>query len=177
MSDDGFHEQQAPIRSQAQLPAKRSIPKPRGSRFSAAIRGRAFSTPCNHGRVSAGRAAAAGARSEPMCASSARLRRRRLRDFGRASDASRDTARQPALWIGSAGISKQSRPTGASGRAGARGRLSPFTVQRLFKREMGVSPLGYQRALRARSLRSALKKGDTVTNAIYEAGFGSSSRA
>lgn len=55
--------------------------------------------------------------------------------------------------------------------------LSPFTVQRLFKREMGVSPLAYQRALRARSLRSALKKGDTVTNAIYEAGFGSSSRA
>jgi AraC family transcriptional regulator of adaptative response/methylated-DNA-[protein]-cysteine methyltransferase len=55
--------------------------------------------------------------------------------------------------------------------------MSPFTVQRLFTREMGVSPLAYQRALRARSLRSALKKGDTVTNAIYEAGFGSSSRA
>ena len=53
--------------------------------------------------------------------------------------------------------------------------MSPFTVQRLFKREMGVSPLAYQRALRARSLRSALKQGETVTNAIYEAGFGSSS--
>lgn len=56
-------------------------------------------------------------------------------------------------------------------------KLSPFTVQRLFKREMGVSPLQYQRALRAGSLRGALKKGNTVTNAIYEAGFGSSSRA
>jgi AraC family transcriptional regulator, regulatory protein of adaptative response / methylated-DNA-[protein]-cysteine methyltransferase len=56
-------------------------------------------------------------------------------------------------------------------------KLSPFTVQRLFKREMSVSPLQYQRALRARSLRGALKRGDTVTNAIYEAGFGSSSRA
>ncbi len=55
--------------------------------------------------------------------------------------------------------------------------LSPFTVQRLFKREMGVSPLGYQRALRAGSLRKALKQGDNVTTAIYEAGFGSSSRA
>ncbi len=55
--------------------------------------------------------------------------------------------------------------------------LSPFTVQRMFKREMGASPLAYQRALRAGSLRKALKKGDTVTNAIYEAGFGSSSRA
>jgi len=56
-------------------------------------------------------------------------------------------------------------------------KLSPFTVQKLFKREMGVSPLAYQRALRAGSLRSALKQGDTVTNAIYAAGFGSSSRA
>jgi AraC family transcriptional regulator of adaptative response/methylated-DNA-[protein]-cysteine methyltransferase len=55
--------------------------------------------------------------------------------------------------------------------------MSPFTVQRLFKREMGVSPLAYQRALRAGSLRTALKKGDSVTKAIYEAGFGSSSRA
>jgi len=54
--------------------------------------------------------------------------------------------------------------------------MSPFTVQRLFKREMGVSPLEYQRALRAGSLRGALKKGDSVTDAIYNAGFGSSSR-
>ena len=55
--------------------------------------------------------------------------------------------------------------------------VSPFTVQRLFKRELGVSPLQYQRALRAGSLRSALKNGGNVTDAIYDAGFGSSSRA
>jgi AraC family transcriptional regulator of adaptative response/methylated-DNA-[protein]-cysteine methyltransferase len=55
--------------------------------------------------------------------------------------------------------------------------LSPFTVQRLFKHDLGASPLQYQRALRAGSLRSALKQGDTVTDAIYNAGFGSSSRA
>lgn len=55
--------------------------------------------------------------------------------------------------------------------------LSPFTVQRLFKKEVGVSPLAYQRALRARRLRSQLKQGGSVTNAIYEAGFGSASRA
>jgi AraC family transcriptional regulator of adaptative response/methylated-DNA-[protein]-cysteine methyltransferase len=54
--------------------------------------------------------------------------------------------------------------------------LSPFTVQRLFKSELGVSPLQYQRALRAARLRGELKRGGTVTNAIYEAGFGSSSR-
>ncbi len=56
-------------------------------------------------------------------------------------------------------------------------RLSPFTVQRLFKREMGVSPLQYQRAMRAGRLRGALKQGESVTDAIYSAGFGSSSRA
>jgi AraC family transcriptional regulator of adaptative response/methylated-DNA-[protein]-cysteine methyltransferase len=55
--------------------------------------------------------------------------------------------------------------------------LSPFTVQRLFKQVLGVSPLQYQRALRAGRLRDALKQGNNVTDAIYEAGFGSSSRA
>jgi AraC family transcriptional regulator of adaptative response/methylated-DNA-[protein]-cysteine methyltransferase len=56
-------------------------------------------------------------------------------------------------------------------------KLSPYTVQRLFKSEVGVSPLQYQRALRAGRLRSELKQGGSVTDAIYEAGFGSSSRA
>ncbi|HKD61506.1 MAG TPA: bifunctional DNA-binding transcriptional regulator/O6-methylguanine-DNA methyltransferase Ada [Terracidiphilus sp.] len=55
--------------------------------------------------------------------------------------------------------------------------MSPFTVQRAFKQEMGVSPLQYQRSLRAGRLRGALKQSDRVTDAIYEAGFGSSSRA
>ena len=54
--------------------------------------------------------------------------------------------------------------------------MSPFTVQRLFKQALGVSPLQYQRALRAASLRGALKQGESVTSAIYNAGFGSSSR-
>jgi len=54
--------------------------------------------------------------------------------------------------------------------------LSPFTVQRRFKQALGVSPLQYQRALRATSLRGALKQGESVTSAIYNAGFGSSSR-
>ena len=54
--------------------------------------------------------------------------------------------------------------------------LSPFTVQRMFKQSMGVSPLQYQRALRAMQFRGALKKGQSVTDAIYNAGFSSSSR-
>ena len=55
--------------------------------------------------------------------------------------------------------------------------MSPFTVQRAFKQEMGVSPLQYQLSLRAGRMRGELKKGNRVTDAIYEAGFGSSSRA
>jgi AraC family transcriptional regulator of adaptative response/methylated-DNA-[protein]-cysteine methyltransferase len=55
--------------------------------------------------------------------------------------------------------------------------MSPFTVQRIFKQEMGVSPLQYQRSLRADRLRGALKQQERVTDAIYEAGYGSSSRA
>jgi AraC family transcriptional regulator of adaptative response/methylated-DNA-[protein]-cysteine methyltransferase len=55
--------------------------------------------------------------------------------------------------------------------------LSPFTVQRLFKDAMGVSPLQYQRALKAGKLRTALKQGEAVTDAIYTAGYESPSRA
>lgn len=55
---------------------------------------------------------------------------------------------------------------------------SPFTAQRIFKQAMGATPAQYQRALRANSLRNGLKSGEsTVTEAIYEAGYGSSSRA
>lgn len=55
--------------------------------------------------------------------------------------------------------------------------LSPFTVQRRFKLAMGATPLAYQRALRTAALRQQLKEGASVTEAIYAAGFGSSSRA
>jgi AraC family transcriptional regulator of adaptative response/methylated-DNA-[protein]-cysteine methyltransferase len=59
---------------------------------------------------------------------------------------------------------------------GRRTKMSPFSAQRLFKKEMGATPAQYQRALRANGLRQQLQKGATVTEAIYEAGYGSSSR-
>jgi AraC family transcriptional regulator, regulatory protein of adaptative response / methylated-DNA-[protein]-cysteine methyltransferase len=55
--------------------------------------------------------------------------------------------------------------------------MSPFTVQRLFKQQIGLSPLAYQRSLRASNLRVALRKGARVTDAVYEAGYSSPSRA
>jgi AraC family transcriptional regulator of adaptative response/methylated-DNA-[protein]-cysteine methyltransferase len=54
--------------------------------------------------------------------------------------------------------------------------MSPFHLQRTFKRLLGVSPREYQDALRVTNLKSRLRAGDTVSRATYEAGFGSSSR-
>lgn len=54
--------------------------------------------------------------------------------------------------------------------------MSPFHLQRTFKRLLGVSPREYQDALRVTHFKSRLRSGDTVSRATYEAGFGSSSR-
>lgn len=53
---------------------------------------------------------------------------------------------------------------------------SPYHFQRLFKNLIGVSPKEYRDARRMERFKTSLKRGETVTNAIYEAGFGSSSR-
>ncbi len=54
--------------------------------------------------------------------------------------------------------------------------LSPFTIQRMFERVLGVSPRHYQIELRAQRLREGLANNVTVTDAIYDAGFASLSR-
>jgi len=54
--------------------------------------------------------------------------------------------------------------------------VSPFHLQRAFKRALGVSPRQYRDASRRRILADRLRKGDTVSRATFEAGFGSSSR-
>jgi AraC family transcriptional regulator, regulatory protein of adaptative response / methylated-DNA-[protein]-cysteine methyltransferase len=54
--------------------------------------------------------------------------------------------------------------------------VSPFHLQRLFKRVVGVSPRQYQAAQRGAALRDALQRGADVTRATVDAGFGSPSR-
>ena len=54
--------------------------------------------------------------------------------------------------------------------------LSPFHIQRAFTRMVGLSPKVYQSVKRMERFTTSLKQGETVTNATYEAGFGSSSR-
>ena len=53
---------------------------------------------------------------------------------------------------------------------------SPFHFQRVFTRIVGISPRAYQDALRAGRFRRGLREGVPVTGAIYDAGYGSSSR-
>lgn len=54
--------------------------------------------------------------------------------------------------------------------------MSPFYLQRSFKAIVGVTPKEFQTAQRLQALKSGLKSKRSVTEAIYEAGFGSSSR-
>lgn len=54
--------------------------------------------------------------------------------------------------------------------------LSPTHLQRAFRRRFGVSPAEYARARRFGQLRDALREGAAVTDAVYDAGFGSGSR-
>lgn len=54
--------------------------------------------------------------------------------------------------------------------------LSASRLQRAFKQAFGVSPKVYQDALRMRAFKQGLRTGQSVTDAIYDAGFGSSSR-
>jgi AraC family transcriptional regulator of adaptative response/methylated-DNA-[protein]-cysteine methyltransferase len=53
---------------------------------------------------------------------------------------------------------------------------SPFYLQRTFKAVIGSSPKEYQTAARLRTLKHELRRDASVSDAIYEAGFGSGSR-
>jgi len=54
--------------------------------------------------------------------------------------------------------------------------LSPSHLQRAFRRRYGMSPAEYHRARRFGQLKSALRQGAAVSDAVYGAGFGSGSR-
>ncbi len=54
--------------------------------------------------------------------------------------------------------------------------VSPFHLQRVFKQALGISPRNYADAHRQSRFKKALREGDDITPALYEAGYGSSSR-
>jgi AraC family transcriptional regulator, regulatory protein of adaptative response / methylated-DNA-[protein]-cysteine methyltransferase len=54
--------------------------------------------------------------------------------------------------------------------------LSPYHLQRLFKAIVGVTPKGYAIAQREQRVRDRLQSGTSVTQTIYDVGFGTSSQ-
>lgn len=54
--------------------------------------------------------------------------------------------------------------------------MSPHHFHRVFKAMTGVTPKAYASARRAARLRTGLENGESVTAAIFDAGYGSSSR-
>lgn len=54
--------------------------------------------------------------------------------------------------------------------------LSPHYFQRLFKAVAGVTPKAYAQAVQARRLNAELDRGESITDAMYDAGFNSSGR-
>lgn len=48
---------------------------------------------------------------------------------------------------------------------------APHHFQRLFKRDLGVSPAEYSRGVRSRRAEEALKENGRVTDAVYDAGY------
>ena len=52
----------------------------------------------------------------------------------------------------------------------------PSRLQRAFKRETGLTPLQYARGKRMERFKGLLREGSNVSDALYDAGYGSSSR-
>jgi AraC family transcriptional regulator of adaptative response/methylated-DNA-[protein]-cysteine methyltransferase len=58
----------------------------------------------------------------------------------------------------------------------ARAGLSPYHFHRIFKRITGVTPRAYAAACREHRMRGELERAPRITDAIFDAGFGSNSR-
>ena len=58
----------------------------------------------------------------------------------------------------------------------AKAGLSPYHFHRSFKAQLGVTPMQFAESCRLQALKSALRTRPSVTDAVYEAGFGSGSR-
>jgi len=61
-------------------------------------------------------------------------------------------------------------------RLGAAVGMSPYHLQRTFKRLTGATPRAYAGARRMERMKTRLKEGDSVTRATYDAGYSSPSR-
>ena len=120
-----------------------------------------------------------------------RPRRENVRFFARGEDAERagfrpckrcrpnapslEERRTDAVAIACRLIETAEEMPGLDALAAAAG-MSPYHFHRVFKAATGLTPRAYAAAHRAERMREALRGGAAVTDAIYDAGFGSSSR-
>ncbi len=125
----------------------------------------------------------------PSCAAR-RPRRHRVRYFVTRADAEAagfrpcgrcrsdlDTpAQRRARLIAAACASLQNTPEASLAQLAGQAQMSPSHFQRIFKFHVGLSPKQYALAQRAHRLRQGLAAGERVTDAVYGAGYGSSSR-
>ena len=58
----------------------------------------------------------------------------------------------------------------------AQTQFSESHLQRLFKKLLGITPRQYAEALRTQKFKTEVRQGKAVADAMYEAGYGSSSR-
>ncbi len=72
-----------------------------------------------------------------------------------------------------AGLSGKGRSTAQLARLAG---LHPRTLQRVFQRHVGLSPSEFADACRVSRFKGLVRDGASVTDAVYEAGYGSSSR-
>lgn len=71
---------------------------------------------------------------------------------------------------------ERAEPTPTLAELSKEAKLSPTHLQRVFTRALGLSPKQYALAKRAERVKTQLREASSVTEAIYAAGYGASSR-
>ncbi len=139
-----------------------------------------LSTPCVRLASTALRRAPRGDPAARRLFSLTRRKPPRAVDIAPACAASRASARRLAISPCSAASPHSSKLASADPKRlaalAARSGLDRFRLQRLFRKLLGLSPRAYADAIRLRRLKAQLRKGDDVTTALYDSGYGSSSR-
>lgn len=93
-----------------------------------------------------------------------------------APDHTSVTARHAALIAAACKYIETAEHPPALGELAERAKMSRYHFHRLFKSTTGLTPKAYAEAHRARKMRGGLQRKDSITNAIYDAGFSSNSR-